>query len=536
MAHDIFISHASTDKAVADLVCATLEERGVRCWIAPRDIQPGADWGSAIVSAIRESRAMVLVFSDAANASRHIPRELERAIDLQIPILPFRIEDVRPRGSLEYNLAVVHWLDASSPPLEIHARRLADVVTTMLGVGSEAPMAPVTTIDPRVGNFAIETPREENGSAKGARAPYVRAAWVGAALLGIAGIVFAVNAARRNNADPAPIIGSAPTGFPQALPGSGSLPATPSAATPGDAQATASTGSEKAAEVDGQAYFNRGVAHYTQAKYDLAIEDYTQAIARDFSPAYSHNNRGIALAAKKDFTGAAADYDRAIQLDPAFADPFCNRADLTLHLDRNNTGAAIADYTRALALDPKMARAFQNRGSAYYLRQDYENAVADYSSALALKPDDTEVLSLRGSASALRKDTAAALKDFTRHIELKPEDADPLFSRSMVYLMRRDSEKALGDASAYVAKKPNEADGYRARGIAYFQRKLFVLAENDLAHCLALNAADSLALFALGAVKERTGDEAGGKNDIAAALKINPGVGELMKMVGVERK
>ncbi len=523
MAHDVFISHASTDKAVADLVCATLEQRGVRCWIAPRDIQPGADWGSAIVGAIRESRAMVLVFSDAANASRHIPRELERAIDLQIPILPFRIEDVRPRGSLEYNLAVVHWLDASSPPLDLHARRLADVVATMLGAVSETPVAPVT-------------PLKEAESAKGARAAYVRAAWVGAALLGIAGIFFAVNAARRNNADPAPIIGSAPAEFPQALPGSGSPPATPSAATPGDAPATANTGSEKAADVDGQAYFNRGMAHYTEAKYDLAIEDYTQAIARDFSPAYSYNNRGIALASKKDFTRAAADYDRAIQLDPAFADPFCNRADLALNLDRTNTTPAIADYTRALAINPKMARAFQNRGSAYYLRQDYESAVADYSRALALKPEDTEVLSLRGSASAQRKDTKAAITDFTRHIELKPDDADPLFSRSMVYLMQRDSEKALGDASAYVAIRPNDADGYRARGIAYFQRKLFVLAKNDLTHCLTLNAADALALYALGAVKERTGDEAGGKDDFAAALKINPGISELMKMFGVERK
>ena len=101
MAHDVFISHAQADKPVAELVCATLEQRGIRCWIAPRDIRPGTDWGSAIVAAIRQSRAMVLVFSDAANASRHIPRELERAIDLEIPIVPFRIQNIEPRGSLE---------------------------------------------------------------------------------------------------------------------------------------------------------------------------------------------------------------------------------------------------------------------------------------------------------------------------------------------------------------------------------------------------------------------------------------------------
>ncbi|TAK14748.1 MAG: toll/interleukin-1 receptor domain-containing protein, partial [Acidobacteria bacterium] len=148
MAHDIFISHAQADKAVADLVCATLEQRGIRCWIAPRDIRPGADWGGAIVAAIRQSRAMVLVFSDSANASRHIPRELERAIDSGIPIVPFRIENTLPRGSLEYNLALVHWLDAVSPPLELHANRLADVIVTMLGMGEPKP-------DQRVGVPAV---------------------------------------------------------------------------------------------------------------------------------------------------------------------------------------------------------------------------------------------------------------------------------------------------------------------------------------------------------------------------------------------
>jgi hypothetical protein len=133
MAHDVFISHSHEDKTIADMVCAGLEQQDVRCWMAPRDIQLGADWGSAIVAAIRGSRLMVLVFSDHANASRHIPRELERAIDLEIPIIPFRIENVAPRGSLEYNLSSVHWLDAVTPPVEAHIKRLGQTLRARLG-------------------------------------------------------------------------------------------------------------------------------------------------------------------------------------------------------------------------------------------------------------------------------------------------------------------------------------------------------------------------------------------------------------------
>ena len=52
MAHDVFISYSSKDKAIADAICATMEQAGVRCWIAPRDILPGMNWGASIVQAL----------------------------------------------------------------------------------------------------------------------------------------------------------------------------------------------------------------------------------------------------------------------------------------------------------------------------------------------------------------------------------------------------------------------------------------------------------------------------------------------------
>ena len=56
MAHDVFISHSHADKPAADAACAALEAKGIRCWIAPRDINPGQDWAASIVEAIRGAR------------------------------------------------------------------------------------------------------------------------------------------------------------------------------------------------------------------------------------------------------------------------------------------------------------------------------------------------------------------------------------------------------------------------------------------------------------------------------------------------
>ena len=132
MAHDIFISYSSKDKPVADAACATFEADGMRCWIAPRDVPPGAAWGAAIVDAIQNSRVMVLIFSDNANTSGQIAREVERAADYGVTIVPIRVEDVAPAQSLQYFLSNIHWLDALSPPLERRLQEIAAKIKSML--------------------------------------------------------------------------------------------------------------------------------------------------------------------------------------------------------------------------------------------------------------------------------------------------------------------------------------------------------------------------------------------------------------------
>lgn len=130
---EVFISHSSKDKLTADAVCAILEQRGIRCWIAPRDITPGVEWGEAILMGIETCSIMVLVFSANANASPQVRREVERAVHKGLIVVPLRIEDILPAKSMEYFLSNVHWLDAFTPPMTAHIERLADRVLGLLG-------------------------------------------------------------------------------------------------------------------------------------------------------------------------------------------------------------------------------------------------------------------------------------------------------------------------------------------------------------------------------------------------------------------
>ena len=112
MAHDLFVSYSAADRTPAFSVVEGLESRGIRCWVAPRDIPPGSEYGEEIVEAIKGSRILVLIFSAQANSSPHVRREVERAVSARRAILPFRVaahvverqnDDRRPvRSSRQY--------------------------------------------------------------------------------------------------------------------------------------------------------------------------------------------------------------------------------------------------------------------------------------------------------------------------------------------------------------------------------------------------------------------------------------------------
>ena len=132
MQRDVFVSYAQRDRECAFAIVAQLENCGLSVWVAPRDVQPSADWAAEIIDAIASTRLMVLVFSAASNGSAQVRREVERAVHRQRPILPFRVEDVLPTKGMEYFLSSQHWLDAFPPPLAPHYERLCEQVTSVL--------------------------------------------------------------------------------------------------------------------------------------------------------------------------------------------------------------------------------------------------------------------------------------------------------------------------------------------------------------------------------------------------------------------
>ncbi|MBO4720077.1 MAG: SUMF1/EgtB/PvdO family nonheme iron enzyme [Prevotella sp.] len=147
MDHDVFISYSSQDMKAAQAICHVLEQNEIRCWMAPRNIPPGSDYGDVIDDAIKSCKVVVVIFSETAAESQWVKGELNIAFEEQKTIIPFRLDNTPLKGQNRVMLNKTHWIDAY-PDYKI---KFNDLVTAVaLSVGKEVisgppPLPPKTT-------------------------------------------------------------------------------------------------------------------------------------------------------------------------------------------------------------------------------------------------------------------------------------------------------------------------------------------------------------------------------------------------------
>jgi TolB-like protein len=139
LGRDVFVSYASQDAAAANSIVESLEQGGIKCWIAPRDVKPGAQYADAILRAIAEAKALVLVMSANAVASAHVGREVERAASKHKQIIAFKMDAAPLSAALEYFLSQSQWIDVPAVGLNAALAKLADAVGNVSGSSQIPP-------------------------------------------------------------------------------------------------------------------------------------------------------------------------------------------------------------------------------------------------------------------------------------------------------------------------------------------------------------------------------------------------------------
>ncbi len=183
-----FVSYAAADRPAADALTAYLEQRGIRCWIAPRDVPAGALYADAIVRAINEAPVLLLLLSRNSIGSSHVGKELERASSKRKQIVAVRLDEAPLTPAFEYFLSESQWVDVAADGRETAFARLAAVFAHPAAAGAASAAPPAASPTPASG-----TPPASLSSARPTRPwmLWVPGVLVLAALIAAAALYFA---------------------------------------------------------------------------------------------------------------------------------------------------------------------------------------------------------------------------------------------------------------------------------------------------------------------------------------------------------
>lgn len=95
--HSLFLSYANQDEALARRLYQDLQNKGVRCWMAPHDLRPGDYHHSRIDEAIHLHEKTLLLLSEHAVNSSWVKHEVQVALAREIQqdctvLFPLRLD------------------------------------------------------------------------------------------------------------------------------------------------------------------------------------------------------------------------------------------------------------------------------------------------------------------------------------------------------------------------------------------------------------------------------------------------------------
>ena len=145
MSKDVFVSYTTANADAANALVEYLESRSVSCYIAPRDVDPGKPYASNIMHAIDGAHAVILVASDAINASDHVLNELDIIVAKKKFFIPFFIEEFEMNDDYRYYLGITQRIIAYPGDASAYYEKLYEAIVPALPK-REAPKADLTPV------------------------------------------------------------------------------------------------------------------------------------------------------------------------------------------------------------------------------------------------------------------------------------------------------------------------------------------------------------------------------------------------------
>lgn len=208
-----------------------------------------------------------------------------------------------------------------------------------------------------------------------------------------------------------------------------------------------------------------GTLYLQREQFDLAEK--TLAVATKLNPQDpgTQQNYAIALMALERPADAITACDRALRIDPNYADCWQMRGDALYQTDA--FANALESYDRVLALQPQRFEALYHRAAALTAMNKLDDAIAAFDKALAVNPTSAEAFRDRGDAAHNAKRFVESLSSYERALALRPDFPEALNGNGRALLMMARPAEALAFFDRTLTLKPDYADALKNRGMAY---------------------------------------------------------------------
>jgi lipoprotein NlpI len=205
-------------------------------------------------------------------------------------------------------------------------------------------------------------------------------------------------------------------------------------------------------------FYNRGIAEHALGKRDLAVADYTRALAKRPASrlaAQVHNNRAAAYAADRNYRAAVLDYDAAIEADPRNGPVYLRRA--TARRRADDARGALADLDRATELGVDRKLVTRERAEVDWDLGRYDEAAAGFTALLEQSPS-APAYECRGVIEFSLGEYDKAAQDFSAYF--KTANARPLDYVEFFRLLNRRAQKSTDQEAPFLTTLATWPDGW----------------------------------------------------------------------------
>jgi len=218
------------------------------------------------------------------------------------------------------------------------------------------------------------------------------------------------------------------------------------------------------ADMDADAYIDRGDSYRKKDLHDKAISDYSKAIEINPKSATAYSMRGISYRKKDLYDQAISDYTKAIEINPKLSYVYRNRG--LSYSKKGLYDKAIADFTKAIEINPKNSLAYRSRGFEYHNKGLYDKAISDYTKAIEINPKSATAYNNRAVAYDHKRLYDKAISDYTKAIDLNPKYATAYSNRGLIYRIKGLYNQSIADFNKSIQIDPKYVKAFYYKALS----------------------------------------------------------------------